>query len=52
MPKDQAAGKIHLDAALAGPLFMLAVALTGGILAGLTVTLIRTLRTHNGPVII
>jgi drug/metabolite transporter (DMT)-like permease len=35
-----------------GDLFGQAMALLGGVFAGLTVTLIRTLREHNGPVII
>lgn len=35
-----------------GDLFGQAMALLGGAFAGLTVTLIRTLREHNGPVII
>ena len=37
---------------LAGGLFGQAVALAGGMFAGLTVTLIRTLRLNNGPVTI
>ena len=43
---------VLFDFQLSGGLFGQAMALTGGALAGLTVTLIRTLREHNGPVII
>lgn len=43
---------VLFDFELAGGLFGQAMALVAGALAGLTVTLIRTLRTHNGPVII
>jgi drug/metabolite transporter (DMT)-like permease len=43
---------ILFDFHLAGGLLGQAVALLGGILAGLTVTLIRSLRENNGPVII
>jgi drug/metabolite transporter (DMT)-like permease len=43
---------ILFDFQLAGGLLGQAVALLGGILAGLTVTLIRSLRENNGPVII
>ena len=43
---------VLFDFQLAGGFFGQAMALTGGALAGLTVTLIRTLREHNGPVII
>ncbi len=43
---------VLLDVRLSGNLFGQVMALTGGVLAGLTVTLIRTLRAHNGPVII
>ena len=43
---------VLFDFQLTGGLFGQAMALTGGVLAGLTVTLIRTLRAHNGPVII
>ena len=35
-----------------GDLVGQALALLGGVFAGLTVTLIRTLREHNGPVVI
>jgi drug/metabolite transporter (DMT)-like permease len=35
-----------------GDLFGQALAIVGGVFAGITVTLIRSLRTHNGPVII
>ncbi len=40
------------DFQLTGGIFGQSMALVGGALAGLTVTLIRTLRAHNGPVII
>ena len=43
---------ILFDFQLAGGLLGQAVALLGGIFAGLTVTLIRSLRENNGPVII
>ena len=43
---------ILFDFQLAGGLLGQAVALLGGIFAGLTVTLIRSLRVNNGPVII
>ncbi len=43
---------VLLDVRLSGDLFGQIMALAGGVLAGLTVTLIRTLRAHNGPVII
>jgi len=43
---------VLFDFQLAGGLFGQAMALVGGALAGLTITLIRTLRAHNGPVII
>lgn len=43
---------ILFDFKLAGGLLGQFVALVGGVFAGLTVTLIRTLREHNGPVII
>jgi drug/metabolite transporter (DMT)-like permease len=43
---------ILFDFELAGGLFGQAIALVGGIFAGLTVTLIRSLRETNGPVII
>jgi drug/metabolite transporter (DMT)-like permease len=43
---------ILFDFQLAGGLLGQAVALLGGIFAGLTVTLIRTLRVNNGPVVI
>ncbi len=43
---------VLLDVRLSGDLFGQIMALVGGVLAGLTVTLIRTLRAHNGPVII
>jgi drug/metabolite transporter (DMT)-like permease len=43
---------VLFDFQLTGGLFGQAMALVGGVLAGLTVTLIRTLREHNGPVII
>lgn len=43
---------VLFDFQLAGDLFGQAMALVGGALAGLTVTLIRTLRADNGPVII
>jgi drug/metabolite transporter (DMT)-like permease len=43
---------VLFDFQLSGDLFGQAMALVGGALAGLTVTLIRTLRAHNGPVII
>jgi drug/metabolite transporter (DMT)-like permease len=43
---------VLFDFQLAGGLLGQAVALTGGVFAGLTVTLIRSLRVHNGPVII
>lgn len=43
---------VLFDFQLAGAFFGQAVALLGGVFAGLTVTLIRTLREHNGPVAI
>lgn len=43
---------VLFDFQLEGGLFGQAMALVGGALAGLTITLIRTLREHNGPVII
>lgn len=43
---------ILLDFQLAGGLYGQLIALVGGVFAGLTVTLIRTLREKNGPVII
>ncbi|MFH1102336.1 MAG: DMT family transporter, partial [Pseudomonadota bacterium] len=43
---------VLLDFRLAGGLFGQAMALVGGIFAGLTVTLIKELREKNGPVII
>ncbi len=43
---------VLFDFQLAGAFFGQAVALLGGVFAGLTVTLIRTLREHNGPVVI
>ena len=43
---------IFFDFHLAGGLFGLIMALVAGVFAGLTVTLIRTLREKNGPVII
>lgn len=43
---------ILFDFQLAGGLFGQTVALVGAVFAGLTVTLIRTLRENNGPVVI
>jgi len=43
---------VLFDFQLAGGLFGQTMALAGGVFAGLTVTLIRTLREKNGPVII
>ena len=43
---------VLFDFQLAGGLFGQTMALVGGVFAGLTVTLIRTLREKNGPVII
>ena len=43
---------ILFDFKLAGGLFGQTVAIVGGVFAGITVTLIRTLRENNGPVII
>ncbi|MCD4807608.1 MAG: DMT family transporter, partial [Methanococcoides sp.] len=43
---------VLFDFHLAGELFGQTVALVGGVFAGLTVTLIKTLREKNGPVII
>jgi drug/metabolite transporter (DMT)-like permease len=43
---------VLLDFSLDGNLFGQVMALTGSVFAGLTVTLIRTLREKNGPVII
>ena len=43
---------VLFDFQLAGGLFGQTIAIVGGVFAGLTVTLIRTLREKNGPVII
>lgn len=43
---------VLFDFQLAGGLFGQAIAIVGGVFAGLTVTLIRTLREKNGPVVI
>ena len=43
---------VLFDFRLEGDLFGQAVALVGGVFAGITVTLIRSLRANNGPVII
>jgi drug/metabolite transporter (DMT)-like permease len=43
---------VLFDFSLGGNLFGQAMALTGSAFAGLTVTLIKTLRKKNGPVII
>ena len=43
---------IIFDFQLAGEMMGQAIALLGGVLAGLTITLIRSLRERNGPVII
>ncbi|MBT8357906.1 MAG: EamA family transporter [Desulfobacterales bacterium] len=43
---------VLFDFQLAGGLFGQTIAIVGGVFAGLTVTLIRTLRVNNGPVII
>lgn len=43
---------VLFDFQLAGGLFGQTIAIVGGVFAGLTVTLIRTLREKNGPVVI
>jgi drug/metabolite transporter (DMT)-like permease len=43
---------VFFDFKLAGGFFGQAIALVGGVFAGITVTLIRSLRASNGPVII
>jgi len=43
---------VLFDFKLAGGFFGQAIALVGGVFAGITVTLIRSLRAQNGPVII
>jgi drug/metabolite transporter (DMT)-like permease len=43
---------VLFDFKLTGGFFGQAIALVGGVFAGITVTLIRSLRAHNGPVVI